>query len=103
MIHDPYHYNVVYHLYTDRCDLPKDAGPCLAYMPRWYFDLENSRCKQFIYGGCQGNKNRFMTQEDCRVSCNTGAVEESMPTPQPTARPTSRSSEGITSMLKLPY
>ncbi|XP_077521294.1 uncharacterized protein LOC144132630 isoform X2 [Amblyomma americanum] len=51
--------------------LPKpDPGPCFGYFPRYYFDKENRTCKQFIYGGCQGNENNFETKELCEYSCD---------------------------------
>ncbi|XP_077551060.1 papilin-like [Haemaphysalis longicornis] len=50
--------------------LPKpEAGPCEAYMPRYYFDKSTKTCKEFIYGGCDGNRNNFKTPEECEASC----------------------------------
>ncbi|XP_003380506.1 putative papilin [Trichinella spiralis] len=44
------------------CNLPKDTGPCRAYIPSFYFDRMTQQCQQFVYGGCQGNENRFPTR-----------------------------------------
>ena len=41
------------------CQLPMEAGPCYALMPRFFFNFESRRCEQFIYGGCRGNQNNF--------------------------------------------
>merc|ERR1711962_769399 len=49
----------------DFCSLPPVEGDCKAYMPRYYFDKAEKECKKFIYGGCGGNANRFMTEEEC--------------------------------------
>ncbi|KAL1258682.1 hypothetical protein QQF64_009259 [Cirrhinus molitorella] len=53
----------------ERCLLPLDPGPCREYVVKWYFDLKTNSCAQFWFGGCQGNKNQFNTQEACRKSC----------------------------------
>ena len=52
--------------------MEKDAGNCLAYNPRFYFDHETKSCKRFIYGGCGGNANRFVSRSECMDRC-TGA------------------------------
>jgi hypothetical protein len=51
------------------CSLPADSGPCEAYMPSWYFNSETGQCEEFIYGGCEGNDNRFSTLEECSGVC----------------------------------
>ena len=53
----------------DRCDQPQDSGPCLAYMPRWFYNADIGTCEQFIYGGCHGNDNRFISYEHCIEAC----------------------------------
>ncbi|KAL7667774.1 hypothetical protein ACOME3_010417 [Neoechinorhynchus agilis] len=50
-----------------RCQQPKDAGPCRSTILRFYFD--GNRCRRFIYGGCQGNKNNFETRKTCERIC----------------------------------
>ncbi|XP_067307314.1 kunitz-type protease inhibitor 2 [Pseudorasbora parva] len=61
---------------TDHCRLPSSVGNCRAAFPRFYYDVTNQTCKQFIYGGCGGNDNNFNTQEECEANCTgvTGAV-----------------------------
>ncbi|XP_006154564.1 WAP four-disulfide core domain protein 6A isoform X3 [Tupaia chinensis] len=54
---------------TDVCSLPKEVGPCLAYLPRWWYDKETESCSKFIYGGCQGNNNNFQSEAICMVTC----------------------------------
>ncbi|WP_437673982.1 BPTI/Kunitz domain-containing protein [Sorangium sp. So ce131] len=54
-----------------RCTLPADPGICDAYFPMYYHDAETGVCRPFIYGGCDGNKNRFETIEECQAACPT--------------------------------
>ncbi|KAL1421524.1 hypothetical protein MTO96_023052 [Rhipicephalus appendiculatus] len=51
------------------CRPTYDRGPCKAYLPRWWFNVNSGRCEKFIYGGCQGNKNNYQTKKDCETSC----------------------------------
>ncbi|XP_063344125.1 collagen alpha-4(VI) chain-like isoform X2 [Pelmatolapia mariae] len=54
---------------TDICFLTKDAGDCVNYTVRWFFDHKRSVCSRFWYSGCGGNKNRFETQAECERVC----------------------------------
>ena len=51
------------------CFLPKENGPCRNDVLRYYFDSVASKCRPFIYGGCQGNPNNFLTEQDCLTAC----------------------------------
>jgi len=51
------------------CQLPMEAGPCYALKPRFFFNFQSGRCEEFIYGGCQGNKNNFQTMQECVSAC----------------------------------
>ena len=53
----------------DICSLPKEVGPCDALFRRFYFDKSVGTCKQFIFGGCGGNKNNFKSSADCVEAC----------------------------------
>jgi hypothetical protein len=53
----------------DACFLPRQEGPCGEKLARWYYDMNESRCVPFYYGGCQGNANRFATLGECEKGC----------------------------------
>lgn len=44
---------------------------CLANMPRWAYSQDRKACVQFIYGGCGGNRNRFLSETDCSDRCGS--------------------------------
>nr|XP_013005884.1 WAP four-disulfide core domain protein 6A [Cavia porcellus] len=56
-------------LRKDMCSMPMDTGPCLAYLPRWWYNKETDLCSRFIYGGCNGNNNNFPSEAICKVIC----------------------------------
>uniref|UniRef100_A0A8C2HN19 Serine peptidase inhibitor, Kunitz type, 2 n=1 Tax=Cyprinus carpio TaxID=7962 RepID=A0A8C2HN19_CYPCA len=60
---------------TDHCRLPSVVGICRAAFPRFYYDVTDQTCKQFIYGGCGGNDNNFNSQEECEASCSGVTVK----------------------------
>ncbi|KAL3196084.1 hypothetical protein MRX96_015628 [Rhipicephalus microplus] len=53
-----------------QCFFPPDRGPCRAFVPSFYFDSSSRTCRDFVYGGCQGNANRFKTRRQCLLSCS---------------------------------
>uniref|UniRef100_A0A8D2ZYF9 Amyloid-beta A4 protein n=1 Tax=Scophthalmus maximus TaxID=52904 RepID=A0A8D2ZYF9_SCOMX len=79
----------------DVCWANAETGPCRAMLPRWYFDRQEGRCAQFIYGGCGGNRNNFESEEYCLSVCSSvskSAARWSEPFPSPvlpTATPSS--------------
>lgn len=54
----------------ESCYLPKVSGPCHQYELHWYYDRENEQCREFYYGGCLGNNNRYKTREECQRQCH---------------------------------
>ncbi|VDI52893.1 Hypothetical predicted protein [Mytilus galloprovincialis] len=51
------------------CLLPKKPGPCRASITRYYYDIKTRKCRPFVYGGCQGNANNYLTREQCQDKC----------------------------------
>lgn len=38
-------------------------------MPRWWYNVTGGSCQQFVYGGCGGNDNNYLTKEECSEKC----------------------------------
>ncbi|XP_036886638.1 kunitz-type protease inhibitor 2 isoform X2 [Sturnira hondurensis] len=55
--------------YEEHCTAKAVTGPCRASFLRWYFDAEKNSCNDFIFGGCQGNKNNYLSKEACMSRC----------------------------------
>ncbi|XP_069815833.1 actinia tenebrosa protease inhibitors-like [Dendropsophus ebraccatus] len=53
----------------DICLLPFKSGRCLDYIPRYFYDANNRKCRQFVYSGCRGNANNFETLLECERVC----------------------------------
>ncbi|XP_048401780.1 hedgehog-interacting protein isoform X4 [Stegostoma tigrinum] len=51
------------------CQQPRKHGNCNAPVRRWFFNADTRLCEQFLYRGCQGNKNRFSSYEECVKTC----------------------------------
>jgi hypothetical protein len=52
------------------CDLYPDPGNCRAFIPKYYFDKDEGKCKEFIWGGC-GGVVPFESLEACEeCACN---------------------------------
>ncbi|XP_023705293.1 papilin isoform X5 [Cryptotermes secundus] len=62
------------------CFLHDDHGPCSESLAKWFYDSRDGVCKQFLYGGCQGNKNQFSTREECEQRC--GSVQDACDLPR---------------------
>jgi len=46
------------------CVMAPEPGPCLAAIPRFYWDEEEQMCKEFVWGGCGDFP--FETLEECQ-------------------------------------
>lgn len=53
----------------DLCTLPAVHGNCFTVNLRWYHNVLSGRCETFIWGGCDGNANRFFTEDECKAAC----------------------------------
>ncbi|XP_050582007.1 spondin-1 isoform X1 [Bombus affinis] len=51
------------------CMEQADPGPCRGYFQRWAFVPQKLMCVPFGYGGCRGNRNNFLTAEECNNTC----------------------------------
>ncbi|XP_076983596.1 kunitz-type protease inhibitor 1 isoform X2 [Tamandua tetradactyla] len=74
------------------------VGRCRGSFPRWYYDPTEQLCKSFIYGGCLGNKNNYLREEECKLACREVqglSVERQHPVCSGTCQPTQfRCSDG---------
>lgn len=51
------------------CNLPIDNGQCRGSFARYAYDSNQKKCTTFSYGGCRGNLNNFLTEEECLENC----------------------------------
>ncbi|XP_035827544.1 papilin-like [Aplysia californica] len=61
---------------TSQCFLPREVGLCRAAFGRFFYNTTSQKCESFLYGGCQGNLNRFDTVEECDRKCTTPIQNE---------------------------
>ncbi|XP_067947061.1 papilin-like [Watersipora subatra] len=57
---------------VDTCQQPLVTGQCRGYFPSW--GSRNGVCVEFIYGGCEGNDNRFESREECERACPSNST-----------------------------
>lgn len=53
----------------DVCRQELDSGPCDEWQTRYYYDNFARKCQPFSYGGCEGNGNKFVTEDECSSLC----------------------------------
>lgn len=54
----------------DVCKNSSDFGTkCGDYIVKWFYNDTAEACDRFWYGGCDGNDNRFDSQEECLEHC----------------------------------
>ncbi|CAG5114943.1 unnamed protein product, partial [Candidula unifasciata] len=51
------------------CDLPPETGRCRAAITKYFYNSTSGYCEEFIYGGCEGNENRFDNITACKDQC----------------------------------
>ena len=64
----------------DYCSLPPVmAGEkkCKGYIKKWTFNETEETCVTYIYGGCNGTRNLFDTEEECQSPCPLSSAGQS--------------------------
>ncbi|KAM3920699.1 kunitz-type protease inhibitor 1 isoform 1-T1 [Leptodactylus fuscus] len=51
------------------CHAPKKVGRCRGSFQRWWYNPEVKECVEFVFGGCNPNRNNYVRKEDCRQTC----------------------------------
>ena len=54
---------------NDACYLIPDPGVCKGHFPRYYYDQDTEKCKEFVWGGC-GGVVPFETMGECNSGCS---------------------------------
>jgi hypothetical protein len=54
---------------SDFCLVSKVVGKCRASIPRWWYNATDRSCHPFVYGGCEGNYNNYLSEESCLQKC----------------------------------
>ncbi|XP_023306152.2 spondin-1 [Lucilia cuprina] len=71
---------ITYDMAKDICVERFDTGPCRGNYMRYAYNKDTGRCETFTYGGCRGNRNNFLTENDCMNTCSIlGATQSSSP------------------------
>lgn len=72
----------------DHCMVPMKIGPCRGSFPRWHYNAASQKCEQFTFGGCRGNRNNYLSLDECTNACyGSEKIEKTgrglpIPTPQ---------------------
>ncbi|XP_010887835.1 kunitz-type protease inhibitor 1 isoform X2 [Esox lucius] len=51
------------------CLIPKKVGPCRGSFLRWHYNAASKSCENFTFGGCKGNHNNYLSQQECSDAC----------------------------------
>jgi len=51
------------------CSLSPQAGNCRGHNLRYYWHNDMRQCLPFIFSGCNGNSNNFLSESDCQSKC----------------------------------
>jgi len=52
-----------------------DPGPCAAFRQFYGYDEQTDTCKEFHFGGCRGNRNKFVKKNECKRKCSLDLEE----------------------------
>ncbi|XP_037498263.1 carboxypeptidase inhibitor SmCI-like [Rhipicephalus sanguineus] len=90
--------NLIAEKHTPRhiCFLEASVGRCRGAFPRWHFNKTTRRCEIFIYGGCKGGDNQFVTQSACEQFCEEFITDPcSQPIITASRKPCDHQKEGL--------
>ncbi|KAJ8354492.1 hypothetical protein SKAU_G00220590 [Synaphobranchus kaupii] len=59
---------LVQNIQDEGCRQDLDPGPCRKYVVKWYYDSTANSCAQFWFGGCEGNRNQFESEDSLQKS-----------------------------------
>ncbi|KAG9265150.1 kunitz-type protease inhibitor 2-like [Astyanax mexicanus] len=76
--------------FAEKCQAEKKVGPCRASMPRFFYN--SGTCQRFTYGGCKGNNNNYLSEEECMKTCTVTVVDDVTDT-TPTTPPPKKASD----------
>ncbi|XP_035477824.1 kunitz-type protease inhibitor 2 isoform X2 [Scophthalmus maximus] len=62
---------------TEHCAAEPQVGPCRAAFQHWFYNSQTGICQSFIYGGCRGNKNNYVSKESCMATCSVSVLPSS--------------------------
>ena len=60
----------------ERCQQAMDEGVCEGETERWAYDKDTHSCHKFLYSGCGGNRNNFLSDTECQLVCTGSSVVE---------------------------
>lgn len=72
------HVFLLYEISAEFCKLDPAPGDCKANQLRFYYDHVAEQCLPFVYSGCKGNKNNFVTETECMSSCGNKPTLEQL-------------------------
>ncbi|XP_053489101.1 kunitz-type protease inhibitor 1 isoform X1 [Ictalurus furcatus] len=56
------------------CLVPKKVGPCRGSFPRWHYSALSEKCEKFTFGGCNPNRNNYLSREECVQACDQVSI-----------------------------
>ncbi|NXP70636.1 AMBP protein, partial [Ramphastos sulfuratus] len=74
----------------DSCRRGRDPGPCSGMLNRFFYNSSSMACEPFLFGGCLGNGNNFISEKECLQACRTEAACRLPIVPGPCQRPVTR-------------
>nr|XP_037275293.1 papilin-like [Rhipicephalus microplus] len=67
--------------------MPKEGDDCEPDITKWYYNQEELKCQNFMYGECESRGNTFDSKKQCEDSCKGAGKRPQRPAPRPTPQP----------------